>query len=705
MTRTSDRPGAGTWWPLLLVWGLVAILGCDRAVPEGDDYVRTIRARAVLENGHAEEAVRILRAGNPQSPLSLYNLGVALHRSGDHIKAADVWRRALERDPLDVRCNYHLAACELERAVDRKPRRAEETVQQALTHLEQARTFDPRNAAILRLLSEARRRQGNTAVADSLLQEAEAIDPGRAGRVPQAFGLSRIVLPEFDRAPSVTRHAPRFHLQALEAQARDLVEIPQRTPLHSSGFVLVGTRAWLRNQDTVSPENIRWAAQSLLDGAILGGVSAPFDADATADVILWSRPEAGDRKRKASSVRTQVWFASWSGDSLAVRPLMELAHDILDMKPLDVDADGDIDLVIGASGKPGIRVWRNDGRGAFRRDEDASWFAETIPMHGIHVADLDGDRIPDLLSLDPEGGLHLWAGRQHGRFSDVTRQSGLDGLRARAVALADLDADGHDDLLLGDDEALWIHFNRGSLQFERTAAYRDARSEWSGEQERGVPVVSIQVADFDNDGKLDVLTQHFKDPEARRVVARSAQSAQEMLQHPEGGREDTAPRSGGALLEVPERVRLALWRNEGHGILTDVTVRAGLDAQWTQPRAPLVADLDQDGDLDMACVGPDHNVHLLWSRNEGQNRRVVFEWGSIEQAHRAYGARIDAYAGRRVLQTRAAQGVVSLGIGTLEDIDVLRLRWSDGSVQNVLDLQGLRLADEASQRLVLQVQP
>jgi hypothetical protein len=383
---------------------------------------------------------------------------------------------------------------------------------------------------------------------------------------------------------------------------------------------------------------------------------------------------------------------------------MDLPYDILDMQPLDVDGDRDIDLVVGASGKPGIRVWRNDGSGAFRADEDAPWFAESVPMHALHAADLNGDHIMDLVSIDPDGDLHLWAGRRHGRFSEVTQQAGLDGLRTRALALADLDADGHDDLLLGDDEALWIHFNRGGLRFERNAAYRDARSEWSGEQERGVPVMSIQVADFDNDGKLDVLTQHFKDPEARRVVAHSRQGAQEMLQG-SGRSEDAAPPRRETLLEVPDRVRLALWRNEGHGILTDVTVRSGLDALWTQPEAPVVADLDQDGDLDIAYVGPDNRVHLLWSRNEGQNRRVVFDWGSAEQAHRAFGARLDAYAGRRVLQTRAAQGIVSLGIGTLESIDVLRIRWADGAVQNVLDLQGLRLADDESQRLVLQVQP
>jgi hypothetical protein len=700
----KDRGSTIRWAGSVLLGGLLLLSGCGRGTPAGDEYTLTVRARALLENGHAEAAVRTLRSGDLQSARALFNLGLAQHEQGAHEKAAESWRRALERDPHDVRSNYHLAACELETASHRKPRRATEAVQHAVDLLERARTYDPGNPAILRLLSDALARQERTQLADSLGQEAERLDPDRAGRVPEAFGFGHIVLPDFDRAPSVTRHAPRFHLQELEAQARDLVEVPQAVKRHASGFVLVGTRAWLRNQQTVSPENIHWAAQSILDGAILGGVSAPFDADASADVVLWTRitPRKATAKR---SMRTQVWFATWSADSLAVRPLMELPFDILDMLPLDVDADRDIDLVVGASGKPGIRVWRNDGRGAFREDEDASWFADSVPMHDLHAADLNGDHVQDLVSIDLDDGLHLWGGRQHGRFSEVTHQAGLDGLRARTLALADLDADGLDDLLLGDDDALWIHFNRGSLQFERNAAYRDARSEWSGEQERGVPVTSIQVADFDNDGKLDVLTQHFKDPDARRVVARSGQSAQEMLQHPAGGHEDTAPPHRDSLLDVPDTVRLALWRNEGHGILTDVTVQAGLDAQWTQPRPPVVADLDQDGDLDMACVGPDNRVHLLWSRNEGQNRRVVFDWGSVEQAHRAFGARLDAYAGRRVLQTRAAQGVVSLGIGTLEKIDVLRIRWADGGVQNVLDLQDLRLADDESQRLVLQVQP
>jgi len=156
--------------------------------------------------------------------------------------------------------------------------------------------------------------------------------------------------------------------------------------------------------------------------------------------------------------------------------------------------------------------------------------------------------------------------------------------------------------------------------------------------------------------------------------------------------EDTAPGGQGrSLLAVPDRVRLAMWRNEGHGILTDVTVRAGLDELWVLPSRPLIADFDQDGDLDLACVGAENQVHLLWNRGEATNRRLVCELVDARRPSRAFGAHVQAYAGRRVMQSAPSSGRVSLGIGTLEQLDVLCVRWADGYVQNILSPERLVL--------------
>jgi len=130
-----------------------------------------------------------------------------------------------------------------------------------------------------------------------------------------------------------------------------------------------------------------------------------------------------------------------------------------------------------------------------------------------------------------------------------------------------------------------------------------------------------------------------------------------------------------------------------------------LDALPTRPATPVVADFDQDGDLDLVCIGMEDRVQFLWNSSEGLNRRVVFQWANDQQQRLAYGAHIDAYSGRRVLQSTTSQGVRSLGIGTLQDIDVLRIRWSDGTARNVLDLQLPQAASDEVQRLVIQVQP
>jgi len=150
-------------------------------------------------------------------------------------------------------------------------------------------------------------------------------------------------------------------------------------------------------------------------------------------------------------------------------------------------------------------------------------------------------------------------------------------------------------------------------------------------------------------------------------------------------------------------VRLALWRNEGHGILTDVTVRAGLDALWMLPSRLVVADLDQDGDLDLACVGAENQVYLLWNRSEATNRRLTCELVDSRRPSRAFGAQVVAYAGRNVAQSAPSAGIVSLGIGTLEQLEVLRIRWADGYVQNILDAESLRF-DRAQVAPVIRIE-
>jgi hypothetical protein len=80
----------------------------------------------------------------------------------------------------------------------------------------------------------------------------------------------------------------------------------------------------------------------------------------------------------------------------------------------DLDADGDMDLVVGAADGT-LRAWRNDGPATAPVFTDAGVLVPpTRPYATPALGDLDGDRVPDLISGASGGGLLFFSGRRGG---------------------------------------------------------------------------------------------------------------------------------------------------------------------------------------------------------------------------------------------------------------------------------------------------
>ena len=169
----------------------------------------------------------------------------------------------------------------------------------------------------------------------------------------------------------------------------------------------------------------------------------------------------------------------------------------------DVDADGDLDLVV-ANGRHWAQrneVFLNNGAGLFGLarplgDERATSYA--APM-----ADLDGDgdldvavgndRVRNMIYLNDGTGRFTAAGRRAGGAQTGT--FGRPSSATRGVALADLNGDGLADLVVTNrGEQNWIYFNDGQAGFE------DARPFGA----KGDSTISLAVADLDGDGDLDL---------------------------------------------------------------------------------------------------------------------------------------------------------------------------------------------------------
>ncbi len=81
---------------------------------------------------------------------------------------------------------------------------------------------------------------------------------------------------------------------------------------------------------------------------------------------------------------------------------------------VDIEADGDLDIVLGA--KDGVpTVLRNNGDGTFLAIHP---FTGISGLRGFAWADLDGDGNPDAAIIDGAGKLHVFMNERQGQFRE-----------------------------------------------------------------------------------------------------------------------------------------------------------------------------------------------------------------------------------------------------------------------------------------------
>jgi len=140
---------------------------------------------------------------------------------------------------------------------------------------------------------------------------------------------------------------------------------------------------------------------------------------------------------------------------------------------IDLDSDGDLDLVVGES-RGGLRAFDSDGEGGFTALTGIS-----SPFAGI---DLDNSSAPTAVDLDGDGDLDLVVGTSAGRLRSFnndgeggfTRLRGSDNpfdsiflFDSGTPSFVDLDSDGDLDLVVGSDfGGLCSYKNNGASGFE-----------------------------------------------------------------------------------------------------------------------------------------------------------------------------------------------------------------------------------------------
>jgi hypothetical protein len=429
----------------------------------------------------------------------------------------------------------------------------------------------------------------------------------------------------------------------------------------------------------------------------------------------------------------------------------------------DFDNDGDEDLYVTQFG-PNL-LYRNNGNGTFTEVGKKAGVDYPLWSTSAAFADYDADGRLDLFVanyVDFAMNNNRWCGDSQrriraychpdayegvpdvlyhnngdGTFTDVTKKAGLTERWGKGLGavFSDLDDDGDLDLFVAKDSVPnALYRNNGNGTFTDVTLDSNTGYSEDGRPEAGM---GTDAGDYDGDGRFDLFVVHLSG-EVNELYRNQGGMRFQVATYPAGiaevgvlwvgfgtnffdydndGDQDLYVANGHIVDNIPlfndslsYAQRDFLMENNGAGRFKEVGRRHG--AYFSQAfvsRGMALADIDSDGDLDVAVSNNDQPAVLL--RNDGGNSRHYLRIRlKGERSNRdGIGAKVTVSAGGRKQIDELRSGtsylsqnelVLHFGLAGASKADQVEIRWPSGRKQVLRDVAADRtiVVEEAGGR-------
>jgi tetratricopeptide (TPR) repeat protein len=590
---------------------------------------------------------------DPNSAQAWYNLGLAQHAGNELDAALASFQQAAKLDPHDVDSLYFEGVTYQEM----------KQYDKAIEVLHQALKIQPQHASAEFVLARSLQRLGNT---DEAREHFKIFQHLTGTKISAAIGLSYGEQGHYSTVSTVPEpEASRPAMIAVRLEAQ-----PLAAPA-SGAFATTG-------------------GACMIDATGSGQM----------DLVLM---QSGDQAIGVLHNRGDGTFADWDA---AGAGLGAAGHGVA-CTVGDFDGDGLNDIAVALEDK--VLLFRNLGHGKFADVTAKSGIVPRNHPSGITFVDYDHDGDLDLLltgsGLKPGDPPNvLWRNNGDGTFTEQTEPTGLGGSGNTAAAiLTDYNNDRAVDLAVtGDGPAPLIYVNPREGKYPTVPLYQDANLP---------PTTGIAVLDYNKDGWMDVAVTHDGAPGLtlwRNVVGPDNVSRRfERVELPLRG----ALRGWGvtpldidndgwidlaAIVETSAGPQVRVLRNRGDGSFEDVSHALGLDTvQLQSPRGLIAADVDGDGAPDLIVTQVNAPPVLLRNVGANKNHFVRLDLTGLADNKTAIGVKVEVFAnelwqkwelpGASGYQTQAAPQIL-VGLGQAPGIDLLRILWPTGVLQDEIDL-------------------